>query len=71
MNFSNSSYKGVKSFRSVIWIRKNCVNFEDRVSFRGIDGLVSKIKILETSFKLFMYFFTDNLPSLITNETSL
>ena len=68
---SDSSYESVKSFRSIIWKRKNFVNSEDRVFFCGSDELTSEIKILEIPCKFFMYFFTDDLLSLITNETSL
>ena len=68
---SDSSYKGVKSFRSVIWKTNNFVNSEDHVSFQGNDELASEIKNLGTLYEFFMYFFTDDLFSLITNETSL
>ena len=71
VNSSDGSYEGVKSFRSVIGKRKYFVDSEDRVSFRRSDRLASKIKNLGTPYELFMFFFTDDLLSLITNETSL
>lgn len=61
----------MKSFRSLVWKRKSFVVSEDHVAFKGNDELASEMKNLETPYEFFMYFFTDDLLSLIANETTL